>query len=300
MKPIFLILILTVCAGRAQMVYPPATQTEVNAGSVANKFVSPKTLSAYPGLGNTNALTPAQSNTLANAASITQLNTTSNSLVTQITTAQTAAQSASDTNGAAAAVKAQIIASNFVPYSAVSSLSVASAATSTTSTTAITALGGWPTQWPGSSITSAVATATSAVSATSATSATYAGTATNAGSYYVTNLTFAASQTNWTITLPAAAANYMVRGELYLYPNSSNPLGTTWSTSSWLNVGLVSGVTYTRSPYSIMGSGQTWTVSLNGDDVQFLDATGQPYTFTAAQAAANLKLKALFTWTVPQ
>lgn len=53
-----------------------ATQVEVDAGTISNKFVSPLTLAGYGLLGNTNALSPGQSNALANAVSTTTFTTT--------------------------------------------------------------------------------------------------------------------------------------------------------------------------------------------------------------------------------
>lgn len=66
---IFTVMLVAACARAQQSPPPAATQAEVNAGALGNKYVSPATLAGWSGASasNTNALTASQQAALANA-----------------------------------------------------------------------------------------------------------------------------------------------------------------------------------------------------------------------------------------
>jgi hypothetical protein len=82
MKKIFAILFWSAVTGlvgchpvpAAETVYPPASQTEVNAGITGKKFVSPLTLANKPGGGATNAVSTIRTNGVNVGTGITNLN----------------------------------------------------------------------------------------------------------------------------------------------------------------------------------------------------------------------------------
>lgn len=104
----FLFLILTFNAGAQERTYPPATQAEVNAGIIHNKFVAPDTLAGWTGGGggggSTNGLTQPQVKSLLESGTnnfrgtninVTQVNTggitVTNGMTNLSATASTAA-----------------------------------------------------------------------------------------------------------------------------------------------------------------------------------------------------------------
>jgi hypothetical protein len=121
-------------------------------------------------------------------------------------------------------------------------------------------------------------------------------------STYTTNFTLGTAQAAWTIVLPSAATNYLLRPVLSLVAQSANPHGITLASGGKIDCAYVTGTLFTQQPYAILdqGDGRTFVVSMDGDKANFLDNTGQPYSFSQAFVADSFQLQAKFTYLIQQ
>jgi hypothetical protein len=119
---------------------------------------------------------------------------------------------------------------------------------------------------------------------------------------YTTNFTLGTAQATWTITLPAVATNYLVQSKLYLVAQSANPHGITLASGGRIDCAYVTGTLFSQQPYTILdqGDGRTFVVSMSGDKANFLDNTGQPYSFSQAFVADSFQLQAKFIYLIQQ
>lgn len=112
---------------------------------------------------------------------------------------------------------------------------------------------------------------------------------------FTTNFTIPAYQTNWTVTLPAALTNYIVTPDLLLTTTAGAHHSATLGAELNTRFVLAKNSNYTCPAFVVQGGPQTYTVSMSGDSIWFLDATGQSYTFTPAYVADTWTLQARFT-----
>jgi len=117
---------------------------------------------------------------------------------------------------------------------------------------------------------------------------------------FVTNFSLGTVQSNWTVVLPSYATNYMVDSRLWLQAKVANPSGITLPLGGLIDCGYVIGTLFPAQPFVLIpqGDGRTFIASMSGDKANFLDSTGQPYSFSAANVAAGFNLFIRFTWTV--
>ena len=121
-------------------------------------------------------------------------------------------------------------------------------------------------------------------------------------STYTTNITLGTVQAAWTVVLPNAATNYLVSARLSLLATSANPHGITLASGGKIDCSVVTGTLFGQQPFTILdqGDGKTFVISMDGDKANFLDNTGQPYSFSQAFVADSFQLQAKFTYLIQQ
>jgi len=119
---------------------------------------------------------------------------------------------------------------------------------------------------------------------------------------YTTNFTIPTSQTAWTITLPTAATNYLVSARLRLVATSANPHGITLPSGGFVECSEVTGTLFIQKPFALLDQGdkRTFVAAITGDKANFIDNTGQPYSFSQAFVADSFQLQAKFTYLIQQ
>lgn len=117
---------------------------------------------------------------------------------------------------------------------------------------------------------------------------------------YATNLTFSTVATNYTVTIPAAATNYVVLFEAYLKAKTANPSGITFHSNGIVAIGNVTGLNQPMQPFSIISQGddKTYSLSYDGDNANFVDEANQPVAMNPTALAAGFTLYGRWTWAI--
>ena len=237
------------------------------------------------------------------------INSASNALQLQINTNAANIALATTTNGVNGLITAAMGASNFVTHAALTSSNFITGVGSSNFVSQSVLTGSnfvSQTTLDGSNYVSLTTLAGSnfltqaTAAATYQPAGNYATNLTAAANSYTTNITIGTVQASWTVTLPTSATNYFVAARLYLVATTANPSGITLPLNGLIDCSYVIGTLFPAQPYTILpqGDGKTFVVSMDGDKANFLDNTGQPYSFSQANVAAGFKLQANFTWAI--
>jgi YD repeat-containing protein len=119
---------------------------------------------------------------------------------------------------------------------------------------------------------------------------------------YITNFAIPTYRTNYTVSLAGlgVTTNLLIREDLYLVPQSSNPLGLLMTSGTLLRTSMIGGADYAGCPpfaQTTSDGGTTWSVTYDGEShVSFMDTNGSPTTISAIQTAANFKLQSRYSW----
>ena len=116
---------------------------------------------------------------------------------------------------------------------------------------------------------------------------------------FTTNFTIPTYQTNWTIVLPNVATNYQVQASWALVAKVANPHGVVLPLGSKV-ADVEGGTLFPSHPYALIdqGDGKMFVLSMDGDKANFLDNTGQAFSFQQSFVADSFNLQANFIWSV--
>ena len=119
---------------------------------------------------------------------------------------------------------------------------------------------------------------------------------------YITNFAIPTYRTNYTVSLAGlgVTTNLLIREDLYLVPQSSNPLFLEMTSGTLLNSKGIGGADNAGCPpfaQTTSDGGLTWSVIYTGEThISFADTNGSPTTVSPIQAAANFKLQSRYSW----